>query len=145
MVSKEPVNCSLAVESRQIAVDKVCKRILSEIRANNFSKEDVFSAYLAMQEAFLNAIRHGNKMDPCKHVKVEYSVSPEKFEISIIDEGEGFEPDSVPDPRCEENLYKTEGRGLLLMSSYMDVVEFGGRGNCVHMIRYNQKNRLKKA
>lgn len=145
MVSKEPVNCSLAVESRQAAVDKVCERILSEIKANNFSREDVFSAHLAMQEAFLNAIKHGNRMDPCKQVKIEYSVSPEKFEISIMDEGEGFEPESVPDPRHEENLYKTEGRGLLLMNSYMDVVEYVGRGNCVHMVRYNQKNRLKKA
>jgi anti-sigma regulatory factor (Ser/Thr protein kinase) len=55
----------------------------------------------------------------------------------LTDEGEGFDPEAVPDPRNGENLLKTSGRGLLLIRSYMDEVMFNDRGNCVHMVKYN--------
>jgi serine/threonine-protein kinase RsbW len=97
-----------------------------------------------MEEAFINAIKHGNKMDAKKEVKIDYSVSSDKVEILMTDLGDGFDPDSVPDPRRGENLYKTEGRGLLLMRSYMDVIEFNERGNRVRMVRYKEKPRLTK-
>ena len=57
----------------------------------------------------------------------------------MTDEGDGFDPQAVPDPRYGENLYKIKGRGLLLMRSYMDAVEFNERGNRVRMIRYKNK------
>ncbi len=95
--------------------------------------------HLALQEAFINAVRHGNQMDPDKEVKIEYLVDPEKFEISVTDEGEGFDPEAVPDPRCGENLYKPNGRGLLLMRAYMDAVEYNEKGNRVRMVRYRER------
>ena len=67
-----------------------------------------------------------------------------KVEIDIMDQGEGFNPETVPDPRLGQNLYKTAGRGLLLISSYMDVVEFNEQGNRVHMVRYKEKPDLTK-
>jgi len=129
----------MVIASTPSAIDGEFRWILSKLKANNFSQEDIFAVHLALEEAFLNAVQHGNKMDPDKEIKIDYSVSLDKVEISMTDEGNGFDPDAVPDPRCDENLYKPEGRGLLLMRSYMDVVEFNERGNRVRMVRYKGK------
>jgi len=139
MASKTPISRSMVVGSVPSAIFGVCSRLLSELEANNFSEEDIFAVHLSLQEAFLNGISHGNKMDLDKGVKIDYLVGSDKVEISMMDEGDGFDPESVPDPRCEENLYKSKGRGLLLMRSYMDTVKFNERGNGVHMVRYKEK------
>ncbi len=139
MVSKAPISKSIVVESRPSAIEKVCKQILSKLEANGFNKDDIFAVHLALEEAFLNAVKHGNKMDPTKEVKIDYSVGLDKIEISVMDEGEGFEPEAVADPRYGESLYKPGGRGLLLINSYMDMVKFTERGNGLHMVRYKEK------
>ena len=141
MASKTPNSHSVVVESTPSAIGKVCKWILAKLEANNFSQEDIFAVHLALEEAFINAVQHGNKMEPDKKVKIDYSVGSDKIEISMTDQGGGFDPESVPDPRYGENLYKPEGRGLLLMHSYMDVVEFNERGNRVRMVRYKEKEK----
>jgi len=145
MAKVSPVSCSVLVESRPSAITDVYRRIVSKLEGNGFSEDDIFAVHLALEEAFINAVRHGNKMDPSKKVRVDYSVGKEAVEISITDEGKGFDPETVPDPRVGKNLYKPEGRGLLLISSYMDVVKFNERGNCVCMVRYKEKPDLKKA
>ena len=139
MASKRPISFSMVVESSMTAINKACDGILSELEGNGFSKEDIFAVHLALEEAFINAVKHGNKMDPAKKVKIEYSVRSDKIEVSVTDEGDGFDPEAVPDPRSSENLYKPEGRGLFLMKSYMDVVRYDQRGNCVYMVRYKEK------
>ena len=144
MASEAPISCSIVVESKPSAVVEVCKQILTRLEANHFGKDDIFAVHLTLEEAFLNAVKHGNKMDPAKKVKIDYSVDPGKVEISITDEGNGFEPDSVADPRFGDGLYKPGGRGLLLMNSYMDTVRYNERGNSVYMVRYREKPDLKK-
>ncbi len=145
MASEMPISCSMALESTPTAIVEVCKQILSKLKANGFSEEDIFAVHLTLQEAFANAITHGNKMSPDKEVKIDYSVGLDKFEVSMTDGGEGFDPDAVPDPRYGENLYKPAGRGLLLMRSYMDVVEFNEGGTRVYMARYRGKPQLTKS
>ena len=142
MASKTPISSSMVVESRPSAIVEVCGEVLPKLEDNNFDKDDIFAVHLTLEEAFHNAVIHGNKMDPSKKVKIDYSVGLDKIEISITDEGAGFEPESVEDPRFGEGLFKPGGRGLLLMNSYMDVVEFNERGNSVHMVRYKEKPRL---
>ena len=142
MASKTPIGRSIVIESTPSTIVGVCERILSELEANHFSQEDIFAVHLALQESFLNALKHGNKMDAGKDIKIDYLLGSDRIEISMMDEGNGFDPDSVPDPRLGKNLYKTEGRGLLLMRSYMDVVKFNELGNCVHMVRYKEKPHL---
>lgn len=144
MVSRAPINVSIVVKSRPSAVVKVCEQVLSKLEPYGFDKDDIFAVHLALEEAFLNAVKHGNKMDSSKDVKIEYSVDFDKVEISLTDEGDGFEPASVADPRYGEDLYKPGGRGLLLMNSYMDVVKFNERGNSLYMVRYKEKPRLTK-
>jgi serine/threonine-protein kinase RsbW len=142
MASEAPNNCSIVVDSKPSAVVEVCEQILSRLEEHNFGKDDIFAVHLTLEEAFLNAVKHGNKMDPTKKVKIDYSVDSEKVEISITDEGAGFEPESVDDPRFGEGLYEPGGRGLLLMNSYMDIVKFNENGNTVHMVRYKEKPHL---
>ncbi len=144
MVSKAPNNCSIVVESRPSAIIDLCGQIVSKLEANGFGNDDIFAVHLAMEEAFLNAVKHGNKMDHTKEVKIDYSVGLDKIEISMTDEGEGFEPASVADPRFGESLYKPGGRGLLLINSYMDMVKFNEQGNSLYMVRYKEKPRLTK-
>ena len=139
MTPKAPISCSIVVESKPAAVVEVCRQIMAKLEANHFGKDDIFAVHLTLEEAFLNAVKHGNKMDPTKKVKVEYLVDSEKVDISITDEGNGFEPDAVADPRFGEKLFEPGGRGLLLMNSYMDIVEYNDRGNRVHMVRYKEK------
>jgi serine/threonine-protein kinase RsbW len=142
MASRASTTRSMAIASTPLAIVEVCEWILPKLKAHNFSQEDIFAIHLALEEALINAVKHGNKMDPNKEVKVEYSLSSDKVEISMTDEGNGFDPEAVPDPRLGSNLYKSEGRGLLLMQSYMDVVEYNKRGNSVRMVRYKEKPRL---
>ena len=127
------------VDGDKRAVCTVCNRLLSEVRENNYDSEAIFSIHLALEEAILNAIEHGNKFDPSKKVDIYYQITGDKCDITITDEGSGFDPASLPDPRAKENLYKPSGRGVLLIKSYMDFVEFNKSGNSVHMIKYNNR------
>jgi serine/threonine-protein kinase RsbW len=142
MASKASINCSIVVDSKPSAVVEVCNEILSKLEEHNFDKDDIFAVHLTFEEAFLNAVKHGNKNDPTKKVKIDYSVNSEKVEITITDEGAGFEPESVDDPRFGNGLYEPGGRGLLLMNSYMDIVKYNDQGNSVYMVRYKEKPHL---
>lgn len=145
MVSNLPISRSVVVSSTPAAIAEVYKLILPSLQANNFSEDDIFAAHLALEEAFINAVKHGNKMEPSKAVRVDFSIEEDRIEISMTDEGEGFDPEVIPDPRYGDNLYKPAGRGMLLMRSFMDVVEYNKRGNGVMMIRYKEKRHPSKS
>ena len=142
MTSELSKHHSIELESTPTAIVGAFKEILSELTAKDFGQEDVFAVHLAVQEAFVNALKHGNKMDSSKKVRIDYCISRDKVDISMTDEGCGFDPEEVPDPRCGENIYKANGRGLLLMRSYMDMVEYNDCGNCIHLVRYKEKPKL---
>ncbi|MFC1675601.1 ATP-binding protein [Planctomycetota bacterium] len=139
MTSNSPFTHLVVLESIPSAGVEACKKILAELKANKFDKDDIFAVHLALEEALTNAVKHGNKMDPRKQVKIEYSVTDEKIDVCISDQGQGFAPERIADPRYGQNLYKTGGRGLFLIRSYMDTVKFNERGNCVRMVKFRQK------
>jgi len=114
---------------------RVQEQIESALQASAYSEHDIFSIKLALEEALVNAIKHGNQMDPDKRVFVAYCVSTDRFEIRITDEGEGFNPEEVPDPTAIENLERPCGRGLLLMRGFMTEVEYHPPGNSVTMAK----------
>lgn len=119
---------------------KICSRVLCCADTLGYSKDDQFAVHLAIEEALVNAVKHGNKQDPQKDIIIEYGLSPEKIEVWITDQGVGFDPQNLADPRSGENIYKTGGRGVLLIKSYMDSVEYNKTGNCVHMVKFNSKS-----
>lgn len=133
---------TVVIQSSHDLVHKLCSDIIEEAKISDFGRDDVFGIHLAIEEAMINAAKHGNKEDPQKQISVDYSITPDKFDISITDEGCGFKPEAVPDPRCGENLFKVTGRGMLLMKTYMDSVEYNAAGNCVHMIKYREKSKM---
>ena len=139
MASEAPIRSSIVLESKPSSLAQPCRQILAALEEKGFSQDDTFAVHLALEEAFLNAVKHGNKMDPGKKVTLEYLVDEEKAEISMADEGPGFNPADIPDPRTGENLFRPEGRGLLLIHAYMHVAEYNEQGNSLRMIRY--KNR----
>lgn len=134
--SKDILHKSWKLKSVEAEVKQVTCEVLQSLHANDFSEDTVFAVHLSLEEAFVNAIKHGNHGDPDKTISVECLITPEKFDISIADEGFGFDPQGIPDPRCDGNLYKSSGRGVLLIQSYMDEIEYNGRGNCLHMVKY---------
>lgn len=100
---------------------------------HHYDEREIFSIKLALEEALVNAIKHGNQMDRNKKVQIQYRVRPERFDIRISDEGKGFNPEDVPDPMAVENLERPCGRGLLLMRHYMTEVNFHPPGNRLFM------------
>ena len=101
-----------------------------------FSELEIFAVKLALEEALVNAIKHGNQMDRSKKVIVQYRVESDRFDIRIVDEGPGFDPEDVPDPTAPENLERPCGRGLLLMRHYMNHIEYLRPGNIVVMSKW---------
>jgi serine/threonine-protein kinase RsbW len=114
-------------------VPPIHEEISGLLAARDYSKRDVFAIELALEEALVNAVRHGNQMDPAKQVHVAYRVTDSRFEITIEDEGPGFILDEVRDPRALENLERPCGRGLFLMHHYMSDVVFHPPGNKLTM------------
>ena len=129
----------MEISSKSSLAEELCDGLLAEVKTFNYSDEDIFAIHLATEEAFINAVSHGNGGDPDKKIKFNYAITAEKAEISITDQGNGFVPEAVPDPRKEENLYKPSGRGVLLMRAYMDLVEYNDKGNGVRMIKYRHR------
>ena len=116
--------------------------ILKEIERHGFNHNSLFATRLALEEALVNAIKHGNKLDPSKRVIVEARVSRDRVEIEIEDQGPGFDRSSVPDPTAVENLCKCSGRGILLIEAYMNKVSWSRGGRRVHLLRLNEESEL---
>jgi len=114
---------------------RVQEQIERLLVSHHFDEREIFGIKLALEEALINAIKHGNGMDPSKRVHIRYQVDPQRFDIAIADEGRGFEPLNVPDPRADENLERPNGRGLLLMRHYMTEVVYHPPGNRLTMAK----------
>lgn len=107
--------------------------MLKDLGENGWGEEHTFGIHLAVEEALMNAIKHGNQRNPEKYVTVEFRFNAKILQIVIEDEGDGFNPSDVPDPTLEENLELPSGRGLMLMKTFMTTVEYNAKGNRVFM------------
>ena len=114
---------------------RVQAEIETALRDVQFTDHDIFAIKLALEEALVNAIKHGNRLDRAKAVRVAYRVTADRFDVQITDEGPGFDPADVPDPTAPENLERPCGRGLLLMRHYMTEVTYADRGRAVSMAK----------
>lgn len=110
-------------------------RILAELERLGYPPDTVFAIKLALEEAMTNAVKHGNCNDPSKRILVRFSLTTERMVVMVRDEGNGFCPDSVPDPTRLENLERPNGRGIMLMNSYMSRVCYSPAGNEVWMMK----------
>jgi serine/threonine-protein kinase RsbW len=132
-LDSNPLPTDLTILSETAEAQRIQQIILDHLLANGFSDRELFGIKLALEEALVNAMKHGNRMDRTKKVWVSYRVHNDEFVIRIRDEGKGFNPAEVPDPTVEENLERACGRGLLLMRYYMTEVLFLEEGNVCEM------------
>ncbi len=128
----------VVIASKLAEARKAEDALLREVRRCGYSDSVLFAIKLALEEGLNNAIKHGNAYDPDKMVELEFDVTPQQARITITDQGEGFDPDAVPDPTADENLERPCGRGIMLMRAYMDKVEYNRRGNRVRLLKHNR-------
>jgi serine/threonine-protein kinase RsbW len=134
-----PPFTEVSIPSDHAEARRVQEEIERQLKASQATDQEVFSIRLALEEALVNAIKHGNQMDRSKQVHISYRFLPDRFEIRITDEGAGFDPNDVPDPTAVENLDRPCGRGLMLMRHYMTEVVYNERGNSVAMRKVFKK------
>jgi len=115
------------------------RKVMSQLAALGYDEDYCFAIRLAFEEALINAMKHGNRMDPNRHVHLAYRILPDRVEIRVADEGPGFDPVGVPDPTSDENLSRPCGRGIMLMRSYMDEVSYSPKGSEVQMVKYRRR------
>ena len=121
-----------SVEKAEELTAQVCSRA-------GFDEEEQHRIGMAVHESVINAVRHGNKNDPRKSVRLEFQVHPDRLEIRIRDEGQGFDLESIPDPLEAENLLNVSGRGIFLIRAFVDefrVRYIQGIGTEVTMVKY---------
>ncbi|MBM4184689.1 MAG: ATP-binding protein [Gemmatimonadetes bacterium] len=105
-----------------------CPRCSEEARRLNLNLR------VGLTEALSNAMLYGNHRDPSKRVLLEIAFLQECIEARVTDQGNGFDPASVPDPTTPENLMRPCGRGLFLMRKLMDEVKYNDLGNQVTLV-----------
>lgn len=110
---------------------EVIEALLAQLRADAWEERDIFGVHLAVEEALVNAIKHGNREQADKRVALAFRVNGQCVQVEITDEGPGFDPASIPDPTTSDHVDQPNGRGIMLMRSFMSRVEFNERGNRV--------------
>jgi serine/threonine-protein kinase RsbW len=119
------VRLVLPNELRLLDVVHAASEKMAEIAG--FDEDAALNVGLAMREAVINAMIHGNRRDPALKVQVMFEARPSRFQAKVIDEGAGFDPAKESDPTAAPNLLNTSGRGLLLMRAFVDEVRFRRR------------------
>lgn len=128
----------LSLPSRIDTVATAAAAVAEFLSRSGFTEDAAFGIDMAVREAVTNAVIHGNQQDKNKTVDVTLKSSPDAVEISVHDQGAGFNPEDVPDPTAEENILKASGRGIFFMRSFMDEVNWlirPGGGTTVRMLK----------
>jgi serine/threonine-protein kinase RsbW len=132
------VRATLSLESRFESIEVAERALVDLCVEGGVGADEEYWILTALREAIANAIRHGHRGITQESVRVEYRIQGEEVSISVADQGDGFDPAVIPDPRDAENLLKPCGRGIFYMRRFMDDVEFRsgpGGGTIVTMTR----------
>lgn len=113
----------------------VLEYLMKRVEKLGVIKPEQSNLFVALDEAFVNAVKHGNKFDSSKLVRITAEVSSKEARFTIEDEGEGFDVNAIPDPLDPENLFKASGRGVLFIYNIMDEVKYNERGNRLTMVK----------
>ena len=127
-----PSDLTLMNAVLEYLLDRVAKLGLIQIEQSNL--------FVALDEAFVNAVKHGNRNDASKLLRVTAELSVREAIFTIEDEGDGFDVREIPDPRDPANLFKSSGRGVLLIYNIMDEVEYSERGTRLKMVKRPERN-----
>jgi serine/threonine-protein kinase RsbW len=114
----------LVIPSEPKRIAEVDEFVESALRQRGVSETLISDVAIAATEIVNNAIIHGNKKDTAKNVTIAMQFTVRDVEIRVEDEGNGFNPDAIPDPLAEENLLREVGRGIFIVQSLMDSVRY---------------------
>ena len=124
----------LELPSDLTLMNAVLEYLLDRVAKLGLIKVEQSNLYVALDEAFVNAVKHGNRSDPEKLLRVTAELSAHEAIFTVEDEGDGFNVREIPDPCDPANLFKSNGRGVLLIYNIMDEVEYSERGNRLKMV-----------
>jgi serine/threonine-protein kinase RsbW len=130
------------LESTLESVDSAEQTVLAEANALGLDDDDLYRVGIAIRECMVNAVVHGNRYNSRKKVHLKVARTADSLTIVVGDEGDGFDPNAVPDPLAGENLLRGSGRGVMLMQSFMDQFQISQRqpqGTEVKMVKYKAK------
>ena len=105
--------------------------VMSELQNSEWSSKEQFAINLALEEALVNAVQHGNHSDPDKSVHFSCRLTNSSVKFRVEDEGDGFDPNAVPDPTDDEHIMNISGRGVLLIKGFVSRVWWNDKGNVV--------------
>jgi serine/threonine-protein kinase RsbW len=108
------------LDSTLESVDSAEELAVGAAKRAGFDEDDLMRIGMAVRESMVNAVVHGNRYNANKKVRLSVVKNPERFTVRIVDEGEGFAYDHIPDPLAPENIMRTSGRGIFLIRSFMD-------------------------
>ena len=129
MASATTVRLVISSEVRLVDVVHAASETIAGLAG--FETDDALNVGIAVREAVINAIVHGNRMDPSRKVEVSLEARPRSIRARVRDHGAGFDSQATPDPTEAENIMRTSGRGILVMRAFVDSVDFRfreGRG-----------------
>jgi serine/threonine-protein kinase RsbW len=129
-------NKTIQIPSALNQIKEVTSKVLDFLKPLQLPHSELLDIRLCLEEALVNAIKHGNKLKESRQVKVDYEISNDTLKIAVSDEGEGFDPDNLPNPTVEENLKELKGRGVYIIKRLMDKVEFNEKANKITMTKY---------
>jgi serine/threonine-protein kinase RsbW len=137
MAAATSINLVIPSEVRLVDLVHEVSQKLAELAG--FSPDDALNVGLAVREAVINAILHGNKNDPSRDVDIRLDL-PESggIQVKIRDQGDGFNPEATPDPTDDEHVLNASGRGILMIRAFVDNVTFRfeeGRGTEITMVK----------
>ena len=125
----------LELPSDLTLMNAVLEYLLERVDRLGLVKTEQSNLFVALDEAFVNAVKHGNRNDPTKLLRVTAELSAHEAIFTVEDEGDGFDVREIPDPTDPANLFKSSGRGVLLIYNIMDEVEYSERGNRLKMVK----------
>jgi len=130
------VEVTLESDLRNVeVVEEISRRVSTTA---GFDEDEQHKIEMAVHESVINAIWHGNKNDPSKHVWLRFQIFTDRLEIHVRDQGTGFDLSQVADPLADENLLKVSGRGIFLIRTFMDeyrVENIAGCGTEVILVK----------
>ena len=115
---------SFTLDSSLESVDKVEQTAEQFATRAGFDEDTVSHIAMAVREAAVNAVLHGNSYDKMKHITASFETTTDSLIIRIADQGSGLDPDTIPDPLAPENILRGSGRGIFLICAFMDEVNF---------------------
>ncbi len=129
----------LVLPSRIEAINEAASAAAEFVKRSGLDEDAAYGVDMAVREAVTNAVLHGNRQDEAKTIEVSLKSLPGAIEITVRDQGKGFNTESVPDPTDPQNLLKTSGRGILFIRTFMDEVEWSRHPQGGTVIRMTKK------